>query len=50
MNGPQEAKLADMLETVKEIEFWVKQIAKKLGANKVEKLTEAEAKEAFKSE
>lgn len=49
MNGPQEAKLNDLLETTKNIEFWIKQIAEKLGANKVEKLTEDEAKEAFKA-
>ena len=34
MNGPQEKKLTDLLETAKEIEFWVKRIAQRLGADK----------------
>lgn len=33
MNVPQEKKLTELLETAKEIEFWVKRIAQKLGAD-----------------
>lgn len=34
MNEPQEKKLTELLETAKEIDFWIKRIAQKLGADK----------------